>query len=452
MTGGAQVSRKLPACWRTLFEQSFGARFEHVSVIAGPEADDHLAAAGALAQAVDGSTILLTSRLMSMPAEAQALLIGHELAHTVQLTRGGSDAEDVLEGEAWHAAWSALRGERYTVSGGATKPLAAAAFVLDRMAVRYFEMFPQLLDLQITQVREIRPMTFERVLQLMLDSGQKDFVIDVHGTARGLSIPLARGTEISAVKESLVILLQIEHIQRAVRQAGDDLRRWREVLRTMHVPQVDSVSAVEQARDIVQGWISQRVSALGLTAARVNGLIQSMLQLQAKEIQKIEFRSCKMGQDRDALHTFREFFEAMRLGAPDVRSGIATVHPHVGRGPMQVLLRDHPQAQIARLPDGSRFGLRLRIRPSPSTAVTSFAAADSWGAVRQWMAMHIMGGTHYRRGGFPVHFLETDPPVFPADREYRRHIKYSSHLWYVEEGAGHRSGSSEPSFWERVVR
>ena len=64
------------------------------------------------------------------------------------------------------------------------------------MAVHYFQTFPQLLDLHISHVREIRPMTFERILQLMLDSDQKDFVIDVHGSAKGLSIPLARGTEI----------------------------------------------------------------------------------------------------------------------------------------------------------------------------------------------------------------------------------------------------------------
>jgi hypothetical protein len=193
------------------------------------------------------------------------------------------------------------------------------------------------------------------------------------------------------------------------------------------------------------------VSALGLTAARVHALIDAMLQLQAKEIRKIEFRSCKMGQDLDALATFREFFEAQRVGAPDVRSGIATVHPHVGRGPMQALLRIHPQAQIARMANGSRFGFRLRISPSPSTDVATFAAADSWGAVRQWIATHIMGGTRYRSGGFPIHFLETDPPVFPSDREYRSHIKYSSHLWYVEDGAANRSRPGESSFWERVV-
>jgi hypothetical protein len=126
-----------------------------------------------------------------------------------------------------------------------------------------------------------------------------------------------------------------------------------------------------------------------------------------------------MGQDLDALVTFREFFEAQRVGAPDVRSGIATVHPYVGRGPMQVLLRDHPQAQIARMPDDNRFGLRLRISPSPSTDVATFAAADSWGVVRQWIATHMMAGTRYRSGGFPIHFLDTDPPVFSPRQNFR---------------------------------
>jgi hypothetical protein len=119
---------------------------------------------------------------------------------------------------------------------------------------------------------------------------------------------------------------------------------------------------------------------------------------------------------------------------------------------MQALLRLHPQAQIAHMPDASRFGLRLRISPSPSTDVMTFAAADSWGAVRQWIAMHMMGGTRYRSGGFPIHFLETDPPMFPADREYRSHIKHSSHIWYTEESGAQAPRTSAPSFWERVTR
>jgi hypothetical protein len=449
---GERLEWILPERWLTVFERSFGTSFEDVAAITGPDTDDRLAAAGALAQAVDGSTILLTSQWVTMPMVVRALLIGHELAHTLQLRRGGLDAEGCLEAEAWHAVRAALRGERYTIAGGACKPLAAAAFVLDRMAVRYFQTFPQLLDLQVTQVREIRPMTFERILQLMLSSDQKDFVIDVHGSAKGLSIPLARGTEIAAVKQSLVILLQIDHVQQAVREAGNDLRRWQRILRIIQAPQVDSVPQLGNARDSVEDWISRRVSALGLTAGRVNTLIQAMLELQAKDLQKIEFRSCKMGQDPDALHTFREFFEAKRVGAPDVRSGIATVNPHIGRGPMLALRRDHPQAEISTLPDGSRFGLRLRISPSPSIDVSSFAAADSWGAVRQWIARRIMGGTRYRTGGFPIHFLETDPPAFPADRAYRSHIKYSTHIWYTEDSAGQPSGTTESSFWERAIR
>jgi Domain of unknown function (DUF4157) len=450
--GGGQVVRNLPRAWRAVFERSFGSRLEHVAVVAGPETDDCLAATGALAQAIDGATILLTSQFPTMPAEVQLWLIGHELAHTIQLGRYGSDAEDVLEREAWDAAYYALHGQRYAITGSGSKPLSAAAFVLDRMAVHYFQTFPQLLDLRISHAREIRPLTFERILQLMLDSDQKDFVIDVHGSAKGLSIPLARGTEISAVKQSLVMLLQIDHIQREAQEAGDDIRRWRRILRIIQSPQADSISQVENARSAVQDWITRRVTALGLSAARVQALIDAMLRLQAKEIRKIEFRSCKMGQDLDALATFREFFEAQRVGAPDVRSGIATVRPQVGRGPMQALLRLHPQAQIAHMADASRFGLRLRISPSPSTDVMTFAAADSWGAVRQWIAMHMMGGTRYRSGGFPIHFLETDPPVFPADREYRSHIKHSSHIWYTEEGGAQAPRTSAPSFWERVTR
>src|SRR5687767_4226149 len=114
---GGQVSCKLPTSVRAIFEGSFGASLEHVSVIAGPETDERLAFAGVLAQAIDGATILLASQVLTMPTEVQLWLIGHELAHTVQLGRDGSDAEDVLEREAWDAADYALHGQRYTITG-----------------------------------------------------------------------------------------------------------------------------------------------------------------------------------------------------------------------------------------------------------------------------------------------------------------------------------------------
>jgi hypothetical protein len=239
--------------------------------------------------------MLLAPQLLAMPLEMQLWLIGHELAHTVQLSCDGSDAEDFLERDAWDATYYALHGQRYMITGSGSKSLSAAAFVLDPMAVHYFQTFPQLLDLRISHVRRIRLMTFERALQLMLNSDQKDFVSDVHGSAKGLSIPLARGTEISAVKQSLVILLQIDHIQRVAQRARDDLRRWRAILRTIQAPQADTVPLVEEVCNSVQDWINRRVSALGLSAAWVQELIDAMLQLQAKEIRNSSFAPVRWG-------------------------------------------------------------------------------------------------------------------------------------------------------------
>jgi hypothetical protein len=80
-------------------------------------------------------------------------------------------------------------------------------------------------------------------------------------------------------------------------------------------------------------------------------------------------------------------------------------------------------------------------------------AADSWDAVSRWVAAHIMAGTRFRRGAFPIHFLETTPPVFPRDPGYKLHIKDSSHLWWkIAEGDGGPAPKDGPTIWDEAVK
>src|SRR5262249_46413565 len=111
-----------PAAWREPFESSFGCGLGHVAAATGPAGDRRLAAAGASALAVDARTVLLSTRLLGLPEPARLLAVGHELAHTLQLARGGSAAPEFLEAEAWQAAQAALAGRRRPVRLGGAGP------------------------------------------------------------------------------------------------------------------------------------------------------------------------------------------------------------------------------------------------------------------------------------------------------------------------------------------
>jgi hypothetical protein len=464
-----------------------------VAVLAGPEVDRRLASAGALALAADATTVLLSSRLAALPRPMRLLVVGHELAHTVQHRRGGSDAEASLEAEAWQAAATALRGQPYAIRGRAGRPLPAEALVSDQMAVEYFTTFPQLLEVRVTRAhliaRSHSDMTFERILDLMLASKDEDFIIDLHGNEVGIFAKLAKGSSIDATKMALLMLMQLAHIKQAMRDAGGDLARWKETLaeiepairalrnmaktmtkRKAGVPNVDinwqfkpseiDEQGVEFARVTARAWVDGMVKGLDLKEAKVDELIDKMLRLQKRELTRIEFRSCKMGKDLDALWVFRKFFGSKRVGAPDVRSGIGKLTPpprgtNLGPGAIDFLLRGTPLAKVYGDVKGKRLAIHLTIAPSPRTDVTVVWAADSSTAVTEWVAEHIMERTKFNPRSIPIHFLELTPPVFPKDPEYRLHIKDSSHLWWKVAGELPKQpaapGAKKKTIWERAL-
>jgi hypothetical protein len=368
--------------------------------------------------------------------------------------------------------------------------LPADAFVLNNDGKKYLDTFPQLGDLFVQQATVLTPPHFENLMDHMLASNQKSFVIDAHGVMRqrvgpgparvddvdpsGLAMHLASGSEISATKQSLFMLRGIEHIRTLMRLAkesntiwerasGTDLDRWRRIMEIMHSKtwqnmvrgwptETPRVSDVDAARRIVQSRLTVLVDALfpgGIAGRqeRVDRLIQKMLQLQARGIREIQFRACNIGKDRVTLYEFRKFFGADHLCAPDVRSGMGTVGvPRIGRGAVDSLAKRR-LTQLYDLP-GGRFAIWIHILDHEFEAA---CAADSQAAVGEWVASHLMANSRYRKGTLPIHVLQTQPLVFALDKDYAAHIQCHSSLWEgavraheLEEEEAHQDEEYEP--------
>src|SRR5690349_8022675 len=230
----------------------------------------------------------------------------------------------------------------------------ADAFVADGFGKAYFAAFPRLGDLTVRRVAVLSPMHFENLIDRLLASDQRNFVIDAHGNPSGLHMPLTAGTKVAATRNALFMLSGIDQIRELMRAAdeggtvwdrasGPDLDRWRRIVGTLHsaawhrmigdpwprdAPAVDTVAA---ARLLIGSRLSTLVDALlpGVTGRqrRVDTLIEKMRRLRAKGIRQIQFRACTIGKDTGTLREFRRFFAADHLCAPDVRSGMGTVTP-----------------------------------------------------------------------------------------------------------------------------
>ena len=484
---------KIPDGWRAPFELSFRHSLKHVVALSGLEVDRHLAREDALAQVVDRETILLSSRLAILPPAMRLLVIGHELAHAVQVGRGGSDAPRCLEAEAWAAARAALCGQPFEVRGGGCGGLQAAALVLDQAAQNYFLTFPQFGSLHINNVQLVQPLHFSRLLSMMLASGERDFVLDIHGWTDnldgsvGLRMPLHPATGVRCNRRTLRILSYIGHLQQLMRQAESaaeeppaegfigrlrqarqqsPLERWNQILEIVRrqkarLPTADQTSPdgrctdVAEARRRIELWLdilSGELFPAGNLAqkrARAQSLVNQMGQLRSQNIHQIQFRACRLGSDRQTLYEFREFFEAQSVCGPDVRSFFTS--PGLGRGdvgrqPVDNLLRRHPPpaTQLFQMP-GGRFAIWLRVQGS---RVSGKIVADSYQAAREWIDAHLMLNSGYQRGAFRVHFLQTEPPSFPRDPRYREHIHCSSHIWYTQPPEPREEGTP---FWEEMT-
>ena len=430
---------KVPLNWRKPFEQSFGCSLAHVSVKVGPAANRILACAGAVAMAIDEETILLSTEILSGPLDRMRLVVGHELAHTVQLARGGSDPEWSLEQEAWLASRAAFRGEPFVITGAAQGPLRAAGLYLTDAAKEYFETFgiPPL-TVPKGKTARIKPATFESMIDLMLIKfpDEEDFVIQAHGQPSGFALEIVSGQGV-ATQPALVALRKVLELRTGLNAAGSDLEALKRIVRTKlaggqepvlpadpNNPASVAVAVAENRRKIEVG-IDQLKKQAGISdEAVIARIVSKMDNLKKKQRNRIELRTCNMGRLQPALDFFRELFNAKVLRAPNHFSACGHFTPPAPRNKSSYgkFLKAHGRNFPYKLSSG-QFVFDFIGLPNFEAQTPSAATSDN--AAIEWAREFLGSNAKIEVNKFPVHFLTTDPPAFPQETRYKDRINQS---------------------------
>ncbi len=386
----------LARSWRLPFEQSFQCSFARVQLVIGPEADSHLAAAGAIALACDPLTILISSRVMALCEEARRLLIGHELAHTVQLVRGGDDKGESLEAEAWRAVANALRGRVHEVRGGSSRSLCAKGLIDPKNpgihALDFYKTFGKepvdsTNSVAVQKPEFVDPMNLlsllDRITTNYASWKDSDLLIVSHGNKDGMVMQLfeKRAKKYYANTTSLKALM------------------------------------TTTAADLARGT--------GFKEADLQSLIDKMKAVRALGIGNLHFRSCSIGASKASLETLRDFFGAKSASAPDILSNFGALTPVLKK------FNEKEWDRLLPVPKGgnaeemvSPKGERIRVRVNPASGMTH-ALAESNEATKFWIGQRIPsdGSWSYGGGQFPIHSLSTTPRVtFPLEAGYVSHI------------------------------
>ncbi|HEY0546747.1 MAG TPA: DUF4157 domain-containing protein [Pyrinomonadaceae bacterium] len=421
------VSGSLPSRLRLPFEVSYKRSFENVLAVVGVKAERILRRSGALALAVDERTVLFSKRLASLSEIERLAVVGHELAHTIQFARGGSDALEDLEAEAWRAACAGVRGESFEIRGGARRgaALAAVALVMDKAGQDYFTTFDTLDPLQITRIEMIKPLTYEKLLDLLMDTRfekESDFLIQAHGEPYGFafSIVPTQTSDKDSAAHILRTLMQAATLIAAYKAAGDDLAKLKAVMKD--IMKVDPAFDVASAKAAIKGKIDEMKKAIGINSDDdILRVAKKMAEVRKKQRGSIELRTCNMGVSKDTLNFFREQFNANSLGAPNVYSAFGRCRTDIGPEAMKSFIRNHPEKEGLVELDDQQFGFTW-VQVHNKYEVNTFSAALNQAVVKAWVTNFIMGGKKFQAADFPVHFLISRPALFPLDPKYKGRI------------------------------
>ncbi|HEX6746814.1 MAG TPA: DUF4157 domain-containing protein [Longimicrobium sp.] len=396
----------IPTRWRAPFERSFQRELSHVMVEMGPAADRRLARTGAIAQAVDASTVLVSTTLAGKPAERLLPVLGHELAHTVQFGRGGaSDGVAALEAEAWLASRRALAGLPHRVRGRASAPLCATALIdvgAHPMAPDFYERFK--LEplaggnlLHIDRTVRLRGVTLEGLLDCIIQNGTGDYLIVVHGTSFGLYIPLTRDSG-------------------PVKGDGDVMAL------------LDSARSDKETAEVLLfrdpgGEGAEKVRTLRKKAARVKAL----------KLHRLELRACSVGGGPSLMMRIRDFFGAQVLGAPDIGDAYSPLnpdHPNPDLAHRAAWCEKRPGSRIYEVAPGG--WVTLGVRQVTQTSFQLDGLSDRNQSVGTWAGTHLALSrfpVQYPGGPLPVHALferhATYPLIFPGEEGYAGHIRHT---------------------------
>jgi hypothetical protein len=389
------------AHWRDGFARSYGVGFNDVTLAVGPDVDRCLDRSGALAMALDASTVWLSGRLRALPEGARRLVVGHELAHIVQLRRGGSDPEGALEVEAWRAAATAVRGDVYRVRGGASRPLCARAIIamggaLDASAELHYKTFQaERIDkagaIQVDATEIVPKISLDDLLAALIASfpkaQDKSFVVCAHGNRDGMMMPAVTGSRFVANTATLQFLMQ---------------------------PDVTSLDPTGPK------------GVVPLTTQQVADLVDKMEQVRKLKIVNVEFRGCAIGLNYTNLEALREFLGCTTVSAFDIKSSWARVIPNIVTAKQfDHWQKQNPKAEVARYAPG-RCGITV-----DWAAERVVFLAETKEAVPFWLKEHFFRMPAFSTSPayeawmahFAMHGLHATPLILPMDPGYATHLK-----------------------------
>ena len=302
------------------------------------------------------------------------------------------------------------------------------------------------------------PLSFEHLLELVLQSTYTNFILIIHGQpdGSGLYLPLfAHSSKYSTFHYDLQKLMDVDA----------DVSRMSEAdFRVMGFAPLDAHTKTSLKQN----------NRKDPRQERVDRMLDLMHQVRNKKIDCIEFRSCNLGKNVLSLQRFREFFGARLAGAPDLHTVFGRTDTRVGDKFLKIHMKNHPitnqslswetynfswahnsQGVVGEPRTLPRlvccFGLNEEMKPESKGHIVADTAAtfDAW--IKQYvmptgsqsgneMAMHCLWVANIKGTNRPVAIIAGDTNsalswgkddmgtlrfVPPLSDDYKRHIVYS---------------------------
>jgi hypothetical protein len=298
-------------------------------------------------------------------------------------------------------------------------------------------------------------LSFEHLLELVLQSTFTNFILIIHGQpdGSGLYLPLfTHSSKYSTFHYDLQKLMDVDANVSTMSEAD---------FRIMGFAPLDHHTKASLKQH----------NRKDPRQERVDKMLDLMHRVQSKKIDCIEFRSCNLGRNVLSLQRFREFFGARLAGAPDLHTVFGRTDTRVGQNFLDMHMRMHPLSkdtlswETYKFPSAlgnprlvACFGLNKDMKPESAGHIVADTTAtfDSW--VQQYImptgrtsgkeiAMHCLWVADYQgksiKGGpsrRPVAIIagDTSQPlswgkddmgtlrfVPPLSDDYKRHIVYS---------------------------
>jgi hypothetical protein len=220
------------------------------------------------------------------------------------------------------------------------------------------------------------PVSFEHLLELLVASHWKNFILMVHGhqDGSGLFIPLAPG------------------------QPKPHTEHW-DLQKLMDVAAgVSTMSAADSAR-------------MGISGQHVDKIIGLMHKVRDKRIDCIEFRSCNLGKNTNSLDRFRKFLGARLVGAPDLHTVFGLTDTRVGPEFLKTHAHHHPGGNWETYKFPHAFGepdlvCCFQLNELQKPEAKGHIVADTEATLDAWVKQYVMAtGSRPRNEQMAMHGL-----------------------------------------------